>query len=553
MLLIIVVRSCGEDFLEGLNPSLTLPTLVSLTLKSLFSRLISVRVRSVLRKESIGLMRVSRPSARPIVLRRESSGLSVALPMVLREESIGSRVAGFGSRTPAIFSVDRLVMFSEPIDRPIRDGSFAFGERRLFVADCSFVFETNGSLLPISVPIFRLYLVRSEERLLFILGVIGVLLELTAGCFAPMGAEELRVPMLVPIRERGFVVGCLFAFETNGFLRLLEPSIREATLERAAGCSAPLGTDGLVVKIELPIREVMLGLTLLLELLLNERFVITLLELLKFKLLLLELLRFNLLLLELLILDVLLLDVRFVTNRLELLLLDAVLVLIVLPIRDVMLELMRLFELSTGRLTVLLDWLLLVVSEVEGVLLRFDELVFDLVMICRPSTLEFGAVDRELIDRLDMLLLGARLVTALLDMLLLGARLVMTLLELLLLDDRLVTALLEVFLLGVLLVTARLDMLLLELLRLGALLIVDRLDVLLDETLLDRLDDDLLDEDLAVEDDLDDDRLELLDLLLERLLAAKTGSQNNKSANKTQKTIINEPSRRDSAILIFDF
>jgi hypothetical protein len=66
--------------------------------------------------------------------------------------------------------------------------------------------------------------------------------------------------------------------------------------------------------------------------------------------------------------------------------------------------------------------------------------------ICRPSVLELGAVGRELIDRLDMLLLGARLVTTLLDMLLLGARLVMALLELLILGVRLVTARLELML-----------------------------------------------------------------------------------------------------------
>ena len=59
--------------------------------------------------------------------------------------------------------------------------------------------------------------------------------ELTAGCFAPVGAVELRVPIEPPIRERWLVVGCFFAFERDGVLRLLEPPIREAPLERAAG------------------------------------------------------------------------------------------------------------------------------------------------------------------------------------------------------------------------------------------------------------------------------------------------------------------------------
>jgi hypothetical protein len=85
-----------------------------------------------------------------------------------------------------------------------------------------------------------------------------------------VGAEELRVPIVLPIRERGLVVGSFFAFEGDGVLKLIESSIREALPERAAGCSAPLGTDGLVVLIVLPIREVKLGLTRLFELVLNE-------------------------------------------------------------------------------------------------------------------------------------------------------------------------------------------------------------------------------------------------------------------------------------------
>jgi hypothetical protein len=98
-----------------------------------------------------------------------------------------------------------------------------------------------------------------------------------------------------------------------------------------------------LVPMELPIREVMLGLIRLLVLLV-ERFVITLLELLKPKLLLLELLRLNRPLLEPLILEVLLLELLlFVIDLLELLLLSVLLVPMELPIREVMLGLVRLF------------------------------------------------------------------------------------------------------------------------------------------------------------------------------------------------------------------
>jgi len=72
-------------------------------------------------------------------------------------------------------------------------------------------------------------------RLLFTLDEVAVLalfeieglVELTAGCFAPVGAEELRAPIELPIRERWLVV--------VDFLRLLELPIREVPLERAAG------------------------------------------------------------------------------------------------------------------------------------------------------------------------------------------------------------------------------------------------------------------------------------------------------------------------------
>ena len=92
----------------------------------------------------------------------------------------------------------------------------------LFVVGWFFcVLDIDGVLSPITVPMFRLLRKLSDERSLLILVKDERLLELTAGC--------------------------LFAFETDGVPRLLEPPIRDATPERAAGCLAPLGTDGLVV------------------------------------------------------------------------------------------------------------------------------------------------------------------------------------------------------------------------------------------------------------------------------------------------------------------
>jgi len=195
-------------------------------------------------------------------------------------------------------------------------------------------------------------------------------------------------------------------------------------------------TDGLVLLIVLPIRELMLGLILLLEFVLSEDEV---------------LLRVLVVDLFVVVVRVLLLDwLLLLLSEVERLL-DGVLVLIELPIRDVMLELMRLLEL--------------------------------------------GAVDRELIDLLEVLLLGVRLVIALLEL-------------------------------------------------------------RLDETLLERLDDDDLDVDLGAGAGLETCRLcllELLDLLLlDRVLAAKTGSENNKRANRMQETTKSGPSRRDSTTLTFD-
>lgn len=145
------------------------------------------RVRSV-------LVRVSRPAGRPIVL-------PAALPTV-------PRVAVLGSRAPAILSADRLVVLLVPIVLPIRELESTLRER-WFVADCLFVIEIEGSFLPITLPMPRLRSLRSDDRLLFTLDEVDVLVldeiedlfELTAGCFTTVGAEELRVPIELPIRE----------------------------------------------------------------------------------------------------------------------------------------------------------------------------------------------------------------------------------------------------------------------------------------------------------------------------------------------------------------
>lgn len=209
------------------------------------------------------------------------------------------------------------------------------------MADCLFVIETDGSCLPIILPMPRLRSVRCDDWLLLvlILDEIEDLVELTAGCFAPVGAEELRVPIELPIRE--------------------------VPLERAAGCSALLGTDGLVVSILLPIRDDMLGLILLLVLVVG-LFVIVVRERL--------------------------LDGALVLLREVERLLDGVLVLIELPIRDEMLGLIRLDVLVLGARLVmaLLEMLLLgarlVMALLEMLLLgvrlviaRLDETLLELL------------------------------------------------------------------------------------------------------------------------------------------------------------------------------
>jgi len=466
---------------------------VPLRLKSLRSAPISVRVRST-------GMRLSRLDGRPIVLRRESRGLSAALPTV-------PRVAARGSRMPSTFSADRLEVLPVPIVLPIRELESTLRER-WSGADRLSVIETDGSLLPIIPPMSRLRSVRCDDRSLLILDETEGQVELTAGCFAPVGAEELRVPIELPIRERWLVVGSFFAFEGDGVLRLLELPKREAPLERAAGCSALLGTDGLVVLIVLPIRDDMLGLILLLVFVLSEVEVLSIGSLTVLRVLVVglfvivvceRLLDGVLELIELPIRDDMLGLMRlleFVLSEVEVVLrvlvvglfvivvcerlLDGVLVLIELPIRDDMLGLMRLLEFVLSEVEVVLRVLVaglfvVVVCErlLDGVL-ELIELPIRDDMLELIRLLVLGAVGRELIDRLEMLVLGARLVMALLEVLVLGVRLVIAPLEMLLLGARLVMALLEMLLLG-----ARLVMDLLEMLLLGALLVIDLLEMLL--------------------------------------------------------------------------
>ena len=225
------------------------------------------------------------------------------------------------------------------------------------MADCLFVIETDGSCLPIILPMPRLRSVRCDDWLLLvlILDEIEDLFELTAGCFAPVGAEELRVPIELPIRE--------------------------VPLERAAGCSALLGTDGLVVSILLPIRDDMLGLILLLVLVVGLFVIVVRERLLDGVLVLIELpIRDEML--GLIRLDVLVLGARLVIALLEMLLLGVRLVIALLEML-----------LLGARLVIALLEMLLLGARLEMLLLGV----------------------RLVMALLEMLLLGVRLVIARLD------------------------------------------------------------------------------------------------------------------------------------------
>lgn len=205
---------CGAIVLDCLVPSLSRVPLVSLMLKFFCSRLISVRVRSV-------LTRVPRLSPRPIVL-------PAVLPTVPRA---------------SVFDWRARAAFPAAIVRPIRVVDPVSVERWL-VADRSLVIETDCSFPPIKLPMLRLRSVRDVERLRvsgLVTRVSGLVeprataerrpegragerplsrFELTAGCCACLEAEESRVPIILPIRERRLVLDSFVTFERDD--RLLE-------------------------------------------------------------------------------------------------------------------------------------------------------------------------------------------------------------------------------------------------------------------------------------------------------------------------------------------
>jgi len=196
-----------------------------------------------------------------------------------------------------------------------------------------------------------------------------------------------------------------------------------------------------------------------------------------------------------------------------------------LPILDVILELIRPLELSTGLLTVLLGWLLLVRSEFEGLpdellvvmllpildvmlelirplelstgrltVLRVDELEFDelgRVVICRPSVLEFGAVGVLTDDEMEE---GRRIFEELVGGEIVGREIVVG--EVVGRDivdrevmDREVFGRLEELLPDVTLLGVRLDVLRLVVTLLGVRLDVTGLELRLDVVLVERLED----------------------------------------------------------------
>ena len=310
--------------------------------------------------------------------------------------------------------------------------------------------------------------------------------------------------------------------------------MREATPERAAGCSALLGTDGLVVPeipdrgpIDVPIRDLEFALVEL-ELDFGE-----LDRVLAGCLLEVEMVGV-LLLIKLLKREFWLVVGLFVGAVRELLLgrllrvrsefevpPDELLVVILLPILDVMLELMRPLEF-------LLGWLLLVRSEVEDLLelprvdeVEFDELGREIVgrVIVRREIVGRVIVDREVVDRevvgldiVDREVVGLDIVDReVMDREVVG-RLVVTLLE----------GRLELL---------RLVIVLLELLLLGARLVAIRPELLLDELRLDAAVLERLEEEVDLEDDFDAGRLLRFDLL-DRLFAAITGSAKSASISR---------------------
>jgi len=104
-------------------------------------------------------------------------------------------------------------MLCVPIVPPIRERDSLTLERRFPTVCLDCISETDGVLLASWDERERLAAesssgrFKAEERF-----------ELTAGCLAPLGAAELRVPIERPIRERRLFVGSFFAFERDGVL-----------------------------------------------------------------------------------------------------------------------------------------------------------------------------------------------------------------------------------------------------------------------------------------------------------------------------------------------
>jgi len=102
-------------------------------------------------------------------------------------------------------------MLRVPIVPPIRERDSLTLERRFPTVCFDCISETDGVLLASWDE--RLAAESSSERF-----KAEERFELTAGCLAPLGAAELRVPIERPIRERRLFVGSFFAFERDGVL-----------------------------------------------------------------------------------------------------------------------------------------------------------------------------------------------------------------------------------------------------------------------------------------------------------------------------------------------
>ena len=275
--------------------------------------------------------------------------------------------------------------------------------------------ETDGVRLPIEPPM--------REVLADDVPTLEVLPELAAGCLGPVGVEGLLVPIELPIRP------CGLRSEPVG----VEPEILlelERLLERAAGCFAAVETDGLSILIELPMRDLEPegDLSILIDRLGDENA-------------------------------------------------DGILVLMELPIRALLPGLIRmleplLIEVESVELLLIevLDEGLRKLDEPDGleIVIRLDVEPPGLLRVCIvPERL---GVDRLADILLELLRLGTdriglRLADIVLDRLSVGARLT---------DDRLTEDLLELLRLG----TDRLEVIVLDRLGVGALLTDDLLELL---------------------------------------------------------------------------